>query len=72
MVITRQRRMQHRGAISGWVGWDGLYPGGMEYRTPYSANKTREKSYVFRALTSKDENTVAAQNIPDSFFHLLG
>ena len=28
--------------------------------------------YVFRALTGKDENSVAAQNIPYSLSHLLG
>ena len=32
--------MQHRGAISGWIGMDGMgwSPGGVSYRAPYGAN----------------------------------
>ena len=40
--ITRQRRMQHRGATGGldgldWMDW--ISPGGGMYRAPYGANK---------------------------------
>ena len=44
--IPHLRRMYHHKAISGWVDWDGWYPGGLRYRAPYSTNDNHTASQM--------------------------